>query len=539
MAAPQALTPEQIQQIIAAGRGNTVNLNGTIYQGNWADTGSGETLQQGALQNIYGYTPEQNKVGGTYNQYDPTGVFQQTGTQQEVNANKDFLKFLAGSALTFALPGAINGSLFGTGAATAGTGAATAGMSAAELAQLDLALGGAGGSAGAAELAAALNTGAATTTLTNLTGGSGVLTGAAGGITADSVAAKLAADAGTTVGQLTAAAASTGLTTAQVANLLKAGISIAGLVSANNAISNASGNKAGANTTAAGVSIPTQGTPQYNADYYSRVQGAYNQAMPGAPRDVVSNLAAWYGGDAGGAGGMMSGADTANTAVAKDLNGVSRTPANLVAPMTSLMNAYRSGNVPQTKQALIGALNAGMSTEQLMKTFNLQMKDVDYLRGQGYYLPAMTNEIKDVIGQELKNPATAYANIVKKMDATGTNPAAVAKAMNLPVTEVQNAYNQLNPKGLFATNNPNFGAVDAGFIYNVAKNPTDYQTAIENVQQYRGADEAGQQSIVEKTLAAELAARPGSSLSALQQMGTAYGVSPADVAAAYAKLGYV
>jgi hypothetical protein len=286
------------------------------------------------------------------------------------------------------------------------------------------------------------------------------------------------------------------------------------------------------------VSIPTQGTPQYNADYYSRVQGAYNQAMPGAPRDVVSNLAAWYGGDAGGAG-MMSGADTANAAVAKDMGGVARTPANLVAPMTSLMNAYRSGNVPQTKQALIGALNAGMSTEQLMKTFNLQMKDIDYLRGQGYYLPAMTNEIKDVIGQELKNPATAYANIVAKMDATGTNPAAVAKAMNLPVTEVQNAYNQLNPTGLFATNNPNFGAVDAGFIYNVAENPADYQTAIQNIQQYRGADEAGQQSIVEKTLAAELAARPGSSLSALQQMGTAYGVSPADVAAAYAKLGYV
>jgi len=483
MAAPQALTPEQIQQIIAAGRGNTVNLNGTIYQGNWADTGSGETLQQGALQNIYGYTPEQNKVGGTYNQYDPTGVFQQTGTQQEVNANKDFLKFLAGSALTFALPGALSGSLFGTGAA----------------------------------------------------GAAGAETAFAGEALAD--AGLLAG--GATAAEVAAAAASTGLTTAQVANLLKAGISIAGLVSANNAISNASGNKAGANTTAAGVSIPTQGTPQYNADYYSRVQRAYNQAMPGAPRDVVSNLAAWYGGDAGGAGGMMSGADTANAAVAKDLNGVSRTPANLVAPMTSLMNAYRSGNVPQTKQALIGALNAGMSTEQLMKTFNLQMKDVDYLRGQGYYLPAMTNEIKDVIGQELKNPVTAYANIVAKMDATGTNPAAVAKAMNLPVTEVQNAYNQLNPKGLFATNNPNFGAVDAGFIYNVAKNPADYQTAIENVQQYRGADEAGQQSIVEKTLAAELAARPGSSLAALQQMGTAYGVSPADVAAAYAKLGYV
>jgi hypothetical protein len=285
------------------------------------------------------------------------------------------------------------------------------------------------------------------------------------------------------------------------------------------------------------VSIPTQGTPQYNADYYSRVQGAYNQALPGMPRDVVSNLAAWYGGDSG----MMSGADTANTAIAKQVtksDGITRTPAKLVGPMTDLMNAYRSGNVADTKQALIGALNAGMTTEQLMSTFNLGMKDIDYLRGQGYYLPAMTNEIKDVVGQELKNPATAYANIVAKMDATGTNPAAVAAATNIPVEEIQNAYNQLNPTGLFASNNPNFGAVDAGLLYNVAANPADYQTAIQEIQKYRAADEVGQQSVVEKALAAELAARPGSSLSALQQAGSTYGVSAADIAAAYAKLGY-
>ena len=64
----------------------------------------------------------------------------------------------------------------GAGTAAAGT----AGMSAAELAQLDLALGGAGGTAGATALGNALATGAAVPTLTNLTGGSGVLTGASG-----------------------------------------------------------------------------------------------------------------------------------------------------------------------------------------------------------------------------------------------------------------------------------------------------------------------------------------------------------------------
>jgi len=326
------------------------------------------------------------------------------------------------------------------------------------------------------------------------------------------------------------ASALASLTPTQIANLAKAGISIAGLVGAGNAISNAGGGT----TTAAGVSIPTQGTPQYNADYFSRVQGAYNQALPGMPRDVVSNLAAWYGGDSG----MMSGTDTANTAIAKDMGGVARTPTKLVDPMTSLMNSYRAGNVPQTKLDLNAALKAGMTTEQLMSTFNLSMKDIDYLRGQGYYLPAMKTEITDVISQELKNPATAYANIVAKMDATGTNPAAVAAAMNIPVEEIQNAYNQLNPTGLFANNNPNFGVVDAGTLYNIAANPTDYQTAIQEIQKYRGADEVGQQSVVERALAAELAARPGSSLSALQQAGSTYGVSAADIAAAYAKLGY-
>jgi hypothetical protein len=519
MAAPQALTPEQIQQIIAAGRGNTVNIGGTLYGANYADTGSGETFQEGALQGITGGTGI-NQAGQPFYSYSPTGALTGQGTTKKdqsffgglVDAFKD-------PVVLAALGAAGYGGLLGGAGAAAG-----AGDLAALAADADIA-GGLipefGTNAAYNSFMTSAMTPAAIASMEALVAANPEIIGS--GVSLTDAAAKLA---------------STGLTAAQVANLAKAGISLAGIIGAGKAVSNLGGG-GGGTTTAAGVSIPTQGTPQYNADYYSRVQGAYNQAMPGAPRDVVSNLVAWYGGDAGGAGGMMSGADTANAAVAKDLNGVARTPANLVAPMTSLMNAYRSGNVPQTKQALIGALNAGMSTEQLMKTFNLQMKDIDYLRGQGYYLPAMTNEIKDVIGQELKNPATAYANIVAKMDATGTNPAAVAKAMNLPVTEVQNAYNQLNPTGLFATNNPNFGAVDAGFIYNVAENPADYQTAIQNIQQYRGADEAGQQSIVEKTLAAELAARPGSSLSALQQMGTAYGVSPADVAAAYAKLGYV
>lgn len=476
MAAPKALTPEQIAQIVAAGRGSSVNIDGLFYGGNWADQGSGESMQEGPLQNITASTGK--GAGNPYYEYNPTGAFTREGVEQKVDSG--FGEFLLGAGALFALPGALNGSLFGTGT---GTGAG-AGLTTSEMAAADMALGGAGGTAGAEALASA------------------------------------------------AAAGGTTLTASQIANLAKAGINVAGLMGATNAISNM-GN---ATTTPAGTALPTQAAPEYTADYFAKLQGAYNQALPGMPRDVVSNLADWYGGSTGG---MMSGGTTAPTTQAPISNGITRTPANLVAPMTSLMNAYRSGNVADTKQALMGALDAGMSTEQLMKTFNLGMQDIDYLRGQGYYLPAMTNEIKDVIAQELQNPATAYQNIVAKMDATGTNPAAVAQALGLSTEEVQNAYNQLNPSGLFSTANPDYGAVNAGYLYNLADNPTDYQTAIQEVQKYRAADEVGQQSVVEKALAAELAARPGASLSALQQMAANYGVSAQDVAAAYSKLGYV
>ena len=228
MAAPQALTPEQIQQIIAAGRGNTVNLNGTIYQGNYADTGSGETFQEGALQDIYGYTPEQNKVGGTYNQYDPTGAFSRTGTQQEVNATEDFMKFLAGAGLTFALPGALNGSLFGGAGAAANTGTTFAGEALAD---------------------------------------AGLLAGGGAGATA-------------------------GLTAAQIANLAKAGINVAGLLGAGNAITNMGGG--GGGNTSTPITYSGGGAGGYSPEYFSQVQSNYNSLMPNVPRDVASPLQNWY-----------------------------------------------------------------------------------------------------------------------------------------------------------------------------------------------------------------------------------------------------
>jgi hypothetical protein len=160
-------------------QGQTVTLGDTIVQPVYQVTGSGQDQQIGGLENVLTYKVGENQTGGGYNQYTPTGELERTGTQQKVESG--FGEFLAGAGLLFG-GAALAGLGGGAGAATVGS----TGLTMAELAQLDLALGGAGGTAGATSLANALSTGALTSTLTNLTGGSGTgaLTGALGGTVA-------------------------------------------------------------------------------------------------------------------------------------------------------------------------------------------------------------------------------------------------------------------------------------------------------------------------------------------------------------------
>jgi hypothetical protein len=129
--------------------GQSVTLGDTIVQPKYQVTGSGENQQVGGLENVITYKTVNNKVGGDVNFYSPTGEYQQTTKQQEVNATKDFLKFAAvAGGMMFGLPPGLGE------AATVGS----AGLTAAEIASLtatDLAIGG-GSYAGltAAELAA-------------------------------------------------------------------------------------------------------------------------------------------------------------------------------------------------------------------------------------------------------------------------------------------------------------------------------------------------------------------------------------------------
>jgi hypothetical protein len=202
-------------------QGQTVTLGDTIVQPVYQVTGSGQDQQIGGLENVLTYRVGENQAGGAYNQYTPTGELERTGTQQKVESG--FGEFLAGAGLLFG--GAALAGL-GGGAGAAATVGST-GLTMAELAQLDLALGGAGGTAGATQLATALTTGALTPTLTNLTGGSGTGTIGSTGLTLSELSQldlSLGGTGGTTgaltlgeqlsglaAGTLTGATASTGL----------------------------------------------------------------------------------------------------------------------------------------------------------------------------------------------------------------------------------------------------------------------------------------------------------------------------------------
>lgn len=127
--------------------GQTVTLGDTIVQPQYTTTGSGENQQVGGIENVLSYKVDENKVGGGYTQYKPTGEVERTGTQQKVDSG--LKEALIGAGLLFGgLGGGLESILGGGGGAGAAGGAGTA---------FDLANAGiAGGSAGftAAELAA-------------------------------------------------------------------------------------------------------------------------------------------------------------------------------------------------------------------------------------------------------------------------------------------------------------------------------------------------------------------------------------------------
>jgi hypothetical protein len=337
MAAPQALTPEQIQQIIAAGRGSTVNIGGTLYGGNWADQGSGESMQEGPLQSIYSSTGI-NQAGQPYYEYSPTGAFVQQGVTKKDQS------FFGGLVDAFKDP-VVLAALGGAGYAGLLGGGGAAGLTASELASADMALGGAGGTAGAEALA------------------------------------------GT-------AAASSGLSASQIANLAKAGINVAGLVGTTAALSNMN------SSTPTNMAIPTQSTPQYTQDYYTQLQNTYNQLMPGVPRDVVSNLASWYG----TGGGLPTTQDTAVTGglFGKELAAVTP-PATPTTPVNLGSTAYQyaTNQGGMTPMQYLNNIN-----QWILDNPNASLADINKIKSE---LGVSDVDVQTALGESTFSDATKYA----------------------------------------------------------------------------------------------------------------------------------
>jgi hypothetical protein len=108
--------------------------------------------------------------------------------------------------------------------------------------------------------------------------GTGVATG--GGVST-TTGTNITTGGGTTSGTGTGV----GLTPGQIANLVKAGVTLAGTTGAVRAATGGSN---------APMQTPTQGMPEYTPDYYQQLQQYYNSYLPQTPRDVVTPLQQWY-----------------------------------------------------------------------------------------------------------------------------------------------------------------------------------------------------------------------------------------------------
>ena len=216
--------------------GQTVTLGDTIVQPVYQVTGSGDSEQIGGLENVITYKATDNRAGGSYTQYTPTGEFEKTGTQQEVKSG--LKEFALGAAVLFGLPTLLNAGA--AGAPAIGNGAFLGEGVASGIPAFDAAFTSAGGVFNPA-FGLPIGNGAFL--------GEGVLSG---------VPAFDAALANATVGV-------TGLTAAQIAALTAQDLAIGGGALAGTAPATIPGLLTPAATTAATALTPTALTPAATA----------------------------------------------------------------------------------------------------------------------------------------------------------------------------------------------------------------------------------------------------------------------------------
>jgi hypothetical protein len=275
MASAVGLDEGEVASRVAATvpQGQTVTLGDTIIQPVYQVSGSGMDQQVGGLENVITYKATDNKAGGAYTQYTPTGEVEQTGTQQEVKSG--LKEFALGAAVLFGLPTLLNagaagapaignGAFLGEGVASgipafdtalANATVGSTGLTAAQIAQLtaqDLAIG--AGTPSAASTAGLLSPAVASGVAPAVAGmgtGTGLTVGGTTGLGGSSGLASLggAPGAGLTLGTAGLGALGTG------AGLGTAGLTTAGLLGANTLLGGA-----GLGTTLAGLGAGVGGS---------------------------------------------------------------------------------------------------------------------------------------------------------------------------------------------------------------------------------------------------------------------------------------
>lgn len=252
MAAAVGLDEGAVASRVAATvpQGQTITLGDTIIQPVYQTTGSGMDQQIGGIENVITYKATDNRAGGAYTQYTPTGEVEQTGTQQEVKSG--LKEFALGAGLLFGLPTLLN-----AGAATGATTFAGEALADASL------LSGGGGTALGSTLGGTTFAGEALADAGLLSGGGGLSTGAltaagaGAGALSGGAATTLGGGAATTLGGagsslsgLTGGSSLSGLTAGSSLSGLTAGSSLSGLTAGAGALT-------GANTLLGGAGLGT------------------------------------------------------------------------------------------------------------------------------------------------------------------------------------------------------------------------------------------------------------------------------------------
>jgi len=208
------------------------------------------------------------------------------------------------------------------------------------------------------------------------------------------------------------------LTASQITQLAKAGISLAGLAGAANAVSNTG---EGGLMTQQDRSGFSSGSANYSPEYYAAIQNKYNQYMPGAKgADITTDLKNWYE-TKYTPNAAVAGNSTLNTTGTGYTTPTTMTNLGVkpqtVAPSYSILNPRSSTDVNVgTEYAKYIAANGGNTPEN-------RAAAIKYLQDKGFSGP----QIDAAYNQYLGTLPASTGTTAETMAANAT-PAQIAQA---------------------------------------------------------------------------------------------------------------